>query len=261
MNMKTTVMMLGLLALVPATASADLKYTIHMSVKKVEVPAAQPANPMVAMMGEMMMKQLLPPGGADIVYTIGDKGSRVEYLQAAMGQAEGSVMLSHADGSITVLNPKEQTYWNMAAPTVPAMMKGDATVKATGQFETVAGVKCEVVAFDYKMDLPIPESARASMPPDFPMSLAMAGDTCVVKDQFQHYAALSAKGNIGGMMAAMGLDKLTQGGIVLRQTMRMAGMEMTSIATKVGEEDVPASAFEVPAGFKEVPAPAGMGMR
>jgi hypothetical protein len=260
--MKKIVMVLCLLALVSARASAELKYTMHMEVKKGETPGAQGTNPMMAMMGDAMMKQLLPAGAADMVYVIGEKGARIEYLQAAMGQPEGTVTLALPDGTLVVLNPKDQTYWKTTTQNAVATMQAagiapQATAKATGQFDTVAGLRCEVVAFEWKMDLPIPESARASMPPDFPTSLSMSGDSCVVKDQFQKYAELSAKNTGSNMMASMGLDKIAQGGIVLRQNMRMAGVELSSVVTKIGEEDVPAGAFEIPAGYKEVPAPTG----
>ena len=39
--------------------------------------------------------------------------------------------------------------------------------------------------------------------------------------------------------------------------MRIGGIELQSVVTSIGEEDVPASAFEIPAGYKEVPSPAG----
>ena len=63
---------------------------------------------------------------------------------------------------------------NMKAAGVPIP---EIAVKRTGQFETLVGAKCEVVTFDWKMALPIPEAARASLPPDFPSTIAMNGDS------------------------------------------------------------------------------------
>ena len=138
-----------------------------------------------------------------------------------------------------------------------AGMKPTSTVKRTGKIETVTGLKCEVVTFDWKMDLPIPEAARASLPPDFPAAITMNGDTCLTTDQFKKYVDLQAKSQLGDMMSAMGLKEVTQGGIALRHTIRFGAMELQSLVTQIGEEDVPASAFEIPAGYKEVPAPGG----
>jgi hypothetical protein len=56
-------------------------------------------------------------------------------------------------------------------------------------------------------------------------------------------------------MAAMGFDKIAQGGLVLRQTMQMMGYEMRSSATQIGEETAPETAFEIPTDYKEVPKP------
>jgi hypothetical protein len=258
--MKKILVALCLVASVAVPLRADLKYTLHVEVKKTEVPKGQPLHPMIAMMGDSMIKEMLPAGGADIVYSIGEKGSRVEYLQPAMGQAAGTVSVALPDGTVLMLNPKAQTYWKTTSQAPAAMMKASgmaptSTVKRTGEFETVAGLKCELVTFDWKMDLPIPEAARASLPPDFPKALSMNGDTCMTTDQFKKYADLAAKSQLGDMLSALGLKEAMQGGIPLRQRMRFGGVELQSLVTSIAEEDVPASAFEIPAGYKEVPAP------
>jgi len=261
--MKKVLVALCLAASVSATLRAELKYTVHMEVKKAEVPAGQPANPLIAMMGDSMIREMLPAGGADLVHSIGEKGSRVEYLQPAMGQPAGAVSISLPDGAVFMLNPKDQTYWKTTADATAAMMKTagmapTATVKRTGTFESVAGLKCELVTFDWKMDLPIPEAARASLPPDFPMAITMNGNTCLTTDQFKRYADLAAKSQIGNIMSTLGLKEALQGGIALRQIVQIGGIELQSVVTSIGEQDVPASAFEIPAGYKEVPSPAGV---
>lgn len=258
--MKRILVALCLLALGSTRLSAELKYTMHMEMKKGETPAAQGSNPMLGMMGDAMMKQLVPEGAADIVYLIGEKGSRIEFTQAAMGQAAGTVNLGRPDGTLIVMNPKEKTYWQTTSQAALAAMQAagivppEVTATRTGKFETVAGVKCEVVAFDWKMALPIPEAARASLPPDFPTALTMTGDSCTTTDQYQQYAAIAAK-STSTMGAAMGLDKIAQGGLVLRQTMQMMGFEMRSSVTQISEETAAEAAFDIPADYKEVPMP------
>ena len=130
----------------------------------------------------------------------------------------------------------------------------EVTAKRTGQFDTVAGTKCEVITFDWKMNLPVPESARANLPPDFPMTLTMTGDSCTTMDQYQKYAEIVAKG-ANAMMSAMGFDKIAQGGLVLRQKMLLMGYQMKSTVTQIAEEAAPPNAFEIPADYKEVPMP------
>ncbi len=258
--MRNTMLAVCLVAAWSATVRADLKYTTHMEVKKSDAAPAQPANPMIGMMGDAVMKQMVPEGAADVDYLVSDKGARIEYLQAAMGQAAGTVNLVMSDGTLIVLNPKEKTYWKTSVQSALEGMKSagiptpDVTARRTGQFDTVAGTKCEVVQFDWKMAIPIPEAARGKLPPDFPTTLTMNGDSCATTDQYQKYADLVNK-SASAMMNAMGFDKIAQGGIVLRQKMQMMGYEMTSAVTKIGEEAAPPNAFDVPADYKEVPMP------
>lgn len=260
--MKKVFVALCLVGSASASLHADLKYKLHIEIKKTEAPPSQPLNPMIAMMGDSMIKEMLPAGAADLIYSIGEKGSRVEYLQPAMGQAAGTISISQPDGTILMLNPKDQTYWKTTTQATTAMMKASglaptSTVKRSGQFDTIAELKCEIVTFDWKMDLPIPEAARASLPPDFPKTLVLNGDTCMTTDQFKKYADMAAKSQLSDMMSSLGLKEAMTGGIPLRQRMRFGGVELQSLVTSIGEEDVPASAFEVPAGYKEVPGPAG----
>jgi Domain of unknown function (DUF4412) len=232
-------------------------------VQKAEKPASPAPSPMLAMMGEAMTKQLFPEGSATMTYILGDKGVRIELMNAAMGQPAGTVTLGQLDGTAVVLNPKDQTYWKMgaqgaAAAMLAAGMKPEVASSKTGESETVAGVHCERSTFTMKMALPIPENARAALGADFPSSIDMSGDTCSTTDQFQKYGDLAAKTQATSMLAAMGIDKLTTGGIVLRQTIRLGGVEVRSVVTEIAEAEVPADSFEIPAGYKEVPSPTGL---
>jgi hypothetical protein len=255
--MKKVLVALCLVGSVSVPLRAELKYTMHVEVKKGEVPAGQPANPTIAMMGDSMIKEMLPAGSADLVYIIGERGTRVEYLQPAMGQAAGTYNLALPDGTMYVVNPKDQTYAKTSVQGAAAAMKAHGvtpttTVKRSGEFATVVDIRCEIVTFDWKMDI------RASLPPDFPTAILMNGDTCVTTDQFAKYVELAAKSPVNDLMSNLGLKEVMQGGIAMRQTIRFGTRELLSTVTRIGEEDVPASAFEVPAGYKEVPAPTGI---
>jgi len=258
--MKRIILAACLASVVTAPLRADLKYTTHMEIKKAEKAAEQPANPMIGMMADAVMKQMVPGGEADVVYLVGEKGARIEYMQSAMGQPAGTITIFSPDGNLSVLNPNEKTYWKTSVQSALEGMKTsgvptpEVTAKRTGQFDTIAGTKCEVVTFDWKMNLPIPAAARSNLPPDFPTTLNMTGDACTTSDQYQKYAEIVAKG-ANAMMSAMGFDKIAQGGLVLRQRMQLMGFEMRSAVTQISEEPAPAGAFEVPADFKEVPMP------
>jgi hypothetical protein len=261
--MKKVLVALCFASLASGRASAELKYTMHTEVQKAEKPASPAPNFMLAMMGEAMTKQLFPEGTATMTYILGDKGVRVEFVNAAMGQPAGTVTLGQLDGTAVVLNPKDQTYWKMgaqgaAAAMQAAGMKPEVTSSRTGESETVAGVHCERSTFTLKMDLPIPENARATLGKDLPSSIDMSGDTCSTTDQFQKYGELAAKTQAMSLLAAMGIDKLMTGGIVLRQAIRLGGVEIRSVVTDIAEADVPAGSFDIPAGYKEIPAPVGV---
>jgi uncharacterized protein DUF4412 len=241
-------------------AGAELKYTLRTEVQKSEAPATPAQNPMIAMMADALTRQLLPEGSATMTYILGDKGARIDFVNAAMGQAAGTVTLVQPDGTTILLNPKDQTYWKTGLQGAGAAMQAagltpQVTTARTGEAETVAGVRCERSTFTMKMDLPIPPAARASLGADFPSSIDMAGDTCATTDQFQNYAAIAAKTQASGMLAAMGLDKLATGGIVLRQSLRLGAVEIRSAVTEIGEVTAPAGTFDIPAGYKEVPPP------
>ena len=259
-------MALCLVALVSAPLRAELKYTMHIELKKSETKPVQPAHPMLSMMGDAVMRQLVPDGAADVLYLVGDKGARIDFVQAAMGQPAGTVHLARPDGTLFVLDPKEKTYWKATMESSMAAMKAagisapEVTTKRTGQFETIVGAKCEVITFDWKMKIPVPEAARASLPPDFPTDMLMTGDSCTTTDQYQKYGEVVAK-SMSAMMMAMGFDKLAQGGLLLRQKMQMMGSEMRSAVTQITEEAAPEAAFEIPADYKEVPMPMGAGRR
>jgi hypothetical protein len=257
--MKDIVLAMCLAIVVTVPLRADLKYTTHMEIKKAEKAPEQPANPMLGMMADAVMKQMVPGGEADVMYLVSEKGARIEYLQSAMGQPAGTITIFSPDGTLSVLNPKEKTYWKTSVQSAlegvrTAGLTPEVTAKRTGQFETVAATKCEVVTFEWKMNLPIPDAARSSLPPDFPKTLNMTGDACTASDQYQKYAEIVARG-ANAMMSAMGFDKIAQGGLVLRQRMQLMGFEMRSAVTQIGEEAAPADAFVIPADYKEVPMP------
>jgi len=256
--MRKALTALFLVFVVSAPLRAELKYTMRMEMKKSDTAAAANTNPMLGMMGEQMMKQMLPNGSTEIIYIVGEKGTRMEFKQAAMGQAEGAVNIAKPDGTLYVVDPTNKTYWKTTAQATSDTLKAaglvpEVTAKKTGQTDTVIGIACDVVAFDWKMPLPIPEAARASLPPDFPTTLTMNGDSCTTS-QYSKYVDMIARG-AGGMLAAMGFDKVAQGGLIMRQTMQMMGYEMKSVVTSISEEAVDPTIFDIPADYKEVPAP------
>jgi len=80
-----------------------------------------------------------------------------------------------------------------------------------------------------------------------------------VTDQFNKYKGLSA--GIGGIGGSLGPDALSGAGFPMRSIMRsdlFAGQEIETVVTSIAEVPAPSGAFDVPAGYKEVPPQIGM---
>ena len=263
---------LVLVVMVAAPLSADLKVTSKMTVRA--VAGAAPATDMMSqMMGPMLLEMFGGSGGVEMVQISNEDGrTRIEYKQAFAGMPAGIVIVTKADGTATGFDPVAKTWWKMPGITdmppeaaeMMAQMKPTITTKKTGQFETIAGLKAERVALSMRIAIPLPPEA-AQLPQEFlammPSEFIFEGDSWV-SPQFDKYTTAMAKSAMTGPMQQFGFDKLMAdlGGLSVKQVMRMnllAGYEMETLVTSAVEEAVPASAFEVPAGFKEVPMPGG----
>ena len=239
-----------LFAIAASPAAAELRYTTHIETRKAE--AAQPVDPMMGMIGAMLASRF--PSG-DMKMTVGDAGTRVEFVNALGPVPAGGVMLMRT-GSTVILNPVERTYWSARAPAplIPGSTAPAVTTKRTGEFETVAGLRTERVAFGLSMNLPLP--AGVQLPPGFPTTFSMDGDMWVA-DQFKVYASsLNAIANT--LFPGIGIGGLAQEGLVVRQVTRspmFGGNEMVFSVSDVLEGPVTADLFQVPADYKEVPMP------
>ena len=235
--------------------SADLKYTMTVVARPSTVAASTPANPILGILGPMVVNTIAPPGGVHVTTTIGEGGSRFEYDKAYTIIPAGGVMIVTPDGMITVLNSTERTYWKMAKPAglgangIAPVVKVDRT----GSFETIAGVRSERATINIRVPLPLPPGTQM---PGLPSEVTVTGETWLA-EQFKKYAAMSA--GVTSMMGSLGPDSLTAAGFPMRSIMRselFGSQEIESVVTTIAETAAPAGAFEVPAGFKEVPAPA-----
>src|SRR5689334_17828357 len=136
---KNVLLALVIGASISVPLQAELKYTQHMEVKKTDAPP-QPVNPMIGIMGDAVMKQMVPDGSADIVYLVGPKGARMEFQQSAMGLPAGTINLMMMDGTVVIMNPKEKTYSKTSVQATLDAMKAagvaipEVAVKRTGQF-------------------------------------------------------------------------------------------------------------------------------
>lgn len=260
---------LVLVAVASAPLSAELKVTSRMSVRA--VPDAPPAADMLSqMMGPMLLQMFGGLDGVEMVSIWHEDGrTRTEYRTAFAGLPAGAVIVTRADGTSVGFDPKAETWWKMSddadmaeQAAFMAQMKPEITTKKTGQFETLAGFRAERITLAMRMPIPLPPEV-AQAPPEFlallPREFTFEGDMWVAP-QFSKYTAAVAKSALAGPLAQFGFDKLQEGldGLAVRQVMRMnllAGYEMETVVVSAVEEAAPASSFDVPAGFKEVPMP------
>ena len=239
-----------LFAIATSPASAELRYTTHVETRKAQ--AAQPVDPMMGMIGAMLASRF--PSG-DMKMTVGDAGTRVEFANALGPVPAGGILLMRG-GSTVILNPADHTYWTARAPAaaIPGATTPAITSKRTGEYETVAGLRTERVAFGLSMALPLPPGVQ--LPPGFPTTFTLDGDMWVA-DQFKAYASsLNAIAN--QLFPGIGIGGLAQDGLVVRQVTRspmFGGNELVFSVSDVMEGPVTAELFQIPAGYKEVPMP------
>ena len=253
------VAVLMLAGAIVAPLHAELKFTAKVEMRPSATPSLAPADPMMEMIGNMMAEMLVPAGGIEMTVVVGDKGSRVEYSKAYLMFPAGAVALVKPDGSMVILNPADKTFWKTSAAdaALPPGMTPKVTTKRTGEFTDIAGARSERVAVQISIALPLPDGVQA--PPGMPTELTMSGDLWTT-DRYK--ASTKAAGLAMGGLGSLGLDKILEGGLAMRSVIRsplFPGREIETLITKIGEEAAPASLFDVPADYKEVPAPSGIG--
>jgi hypothetical protein len=224
---------------------------------------AAPVNPMLAMIGSQLVRQLLPGGPSETTTYISEKGTRTEYLKGGTAQyREGTTTLLLNDGSFIVLNPADKTYWKttlqaITAGAPAAGIEPHVASMTTSDVETIAGVAARRTTFEISIDLPIPEPIRSQLPAGFPSAITMSGEVWTATAPFEKYVPIFSK-NLQAVGGPLGLGKVLTGGIPMRLLIRsalFADQQLEMHVTSIAEQTLAASLFEVPADYKEVPGP------
>ena len=111
----------------------------------------------------------------------------------------------------------------------------------------------ERLTFGVTMNVPVPPGLQ--LPADFPTTLNASGEMWVA-DQVASASTLA--GALNPLLSLFGLDKLAPNGLVVRQIVRspiFAAYEVEMVATEIGEESAQPELFQIPADYREVPAP------
>ena len=256
-------------ALCTAPLSAELKVTARMAAR--QVANAPAGNDMIAaMIGPMVAQTYGGAEGIEMNVTAHEDGRvRTDYVASFLGMPAGSVVIQRTDGTSVGFDPKGQTWWKMvdplADPKAAEMLrqaKPEVSTKRTSEFATVAGLKAEHVSVTMQMAVPLPPSA-AQLPPQLlemiPKEIKADGHLWVSPTHAK-YARGMTRAFVQGPLLAIGLDKPINDlkELVVRFVMNVSllpGWELETVASKISEEDVPDTVFEVPAGYKEIPMP------
>jgi hypothetical protein len=239
-----------------AIARADLHYTMHTEMR--QVPADQSLSPAMAAIAAMAAQAMLADGPTDVVYWMGEKGTRMEFTKGNALVPAHSVILRLADGTTVVMNPGDKTYWKLQlAELIPqamqllAQMNPQESVVHTGQYDVIAGVRAEHVMTTIVLDFPAPAPPTVA---SFPTSLNANIDAWM-SDRYADYARRARESDM-----LLGL-RSPEGGFVMKSTMRnslLPGWEIEAAVTDITEEPAPDGAFEIPSDYKEVASPVGV---
>lgn len=256
------VVAVALLGVLVAPVRAELKYTMKTEAHPSTVRSATPANPLFTMLSSLVLGMIAPPGGLVATFLVGDRGTRVEYNKAYTVVPAGGAMLMMPDGAVVVIDPATKTYSKIARTDTVSTLAGRApevNLRRTGTFASIAGVRAERATVDIRVALPVP--AGMAMP-GLPSDLALAGEAWFA-DQYKNYSQRS--GGLTALGGSAGLEALSNAGFLMRAILRselFGEQELESVVTEIGEAAVPASSFQIPAGYTEVPpqTPFGMGL-
>jgi hypothetical protein len=257
MTLKRLVTLVTLNSLVfGVPASADLHFTTRTEAHKVTAPEG--TSPTFATTADMLVKMLLPEGSAEVTTWVTAQGSRVEFTNATMMVAAGTVLLFVAGELSVMLNPRDRSYSKMSMPTpqtvspqmqeLMAKMKPDLTVTRTGEYMTIAGFEAEHVTLTSTQNISLP--GGRPLAPGIASTINSNVDLWVAH-QYDAYATRPVP-----MLASM--TPFPAQGFTMRSVVRsslMTGFEIETVVTKIVEEPAPADAFQIPADYKEVPSP------
>jgi hypothetical protein len=247
-------LMLLLVVGLAGPASAELTYTMRIEARKSSRPAAPPANPLMAMMGSLIVGAMAPPGGLEVVVTVGPRGTRVDYAQAYMIVPAGGATLMRVDGSMVVLDNVARTFWQTPKAEPAVTLSPVVTSRASGgETMTIAGVSADRRELEIRLPLPVP--AGTGMPEGLPAEMVLTGEVWV-SSRYKEYGRMAS--SMIGAFGAIGFDKIVGDGFLMRSVLRgevFGDQEVESRVTAIGESTVAASTFESPAGYAEVPVP------
>ena len=257
-SMIKTLAVAALFVGLPASLAAELKYTVRIEARKSSV--ATDVDPMLTMLGNQILEATAPEGSVDMTVTLGNGVARVEWSREMPGIPKGAVLLLRRNGTRVMFSPTDRTWWRVAVPNLPELSeRRRAKVTRTPSTETTVIAGIVATRNTVTVVIPFPEAQAGEMVSGTPTELPLSGETWVT-NTLPKYTTSELRTYLG--FGFLGLDAVPAGQFILRQVLRgptFGDVELDSVVTSLVEEELPTSTFEVPEGFKEIPAPAGGG--
>jgi len=239
--MTRTLVAACLCCLISTSASAELKYTVRLEART--VAADVPADPRVAALGKTILQAVVPDGSVELTIIVGNGVARVQWSKAMPGIPLGTVLLQRRNGTRVLVNTVDQTFWPAGMPDAYALGEADRPVilhtPPTG----------------LEISIPFREARAGMMVTGTPTDLRLKGDVWLT-DKFASYSTPELRPIHG--LPLLGFDVAPIGTLATRLILLgplFGDIELESVVTAIGEEDLPDSLFDVPAGFKQIRAP------
>lgn len=240
---------------------AQLKFTLHTELKRVEGVAPTDWSSLVS----QLASRIIPPGGVDHVVIVNDKAMRMDQKQEFAGMTAGTVTLFR-DGQQFGMEPSSKTFWKTrpfseSELQAIAANKPDVKVTRSGDFETINGMRAQRVTT--VISLKLPSDALGSTLPGFPAEPSLTFEAWVtdgVPLPAGFVPLIDQK-----VLAELGVaqvNNFTDNKFLVRAIAKLnfiPDFEIVMTVKDLSREPVPATLFEIPAGYREIPPPANRG--
>jgi hypothetical protein len=248
-----------------AQSAGGMRYVMKMELQQTGGDT-QATSPLAAMAVAQIKQGMFPEGGAEMEFLTDGQSVRTELRSAMADMPKGAVVLYPAGQTDAfVLNPADKTFYVMKPPQPPTLPRGttmpkpEISVKPSGTFETIVGHKAEKITIAWHMPMPVSEGVQ--IPPGMPTELTMDIENWCAADVKIPAGATRLMAGIAQSMPGLGVEELMKAcPFAMRSTMRMSilpGYAIVSNVISASDESPAAEMFKVPAGYKQVPAPAG----
>ena len=242
----------------PAFAQ-QLTYQIHTEVRTLQPdPIDSPFAKVIDEAGRDLRQVVLAgikDGVANFSITISDGAVRIERA------SDGTVEIVRTDRDTMIVNAAAHTYWSLPHRRPTTSLPGLSarlTWKRTSDFDVIAGVQAERILFEVAM---LPADQRFAKMLGEPVIFSAQGEVWIAV-QYGHYARLAAGVAPQAVSLFPPLAALADHGAILRSIIvseLLGPVEIESTVTHISEGTRDASLYDVPSGYRRVPAPPATG--